>query len=124
MSLERSPHLLLVVAVSTMITVAAGCGNASEIQSIPPSSQIVDVRTPGEFAIWHFPGAVNIPVDQLEGRLKELAPERTIVVYCRSGSRSSVAKRILLANGFTKVENGGGLRDIKRFVGAQATAKR
>lgn len=44
---------------------------------------VIDVRPPEEYAQGHIPGAVNIPLDRLESRLGELAPEHEIVAYCR-----------------------------------------
>ena len=122
MSVERITRALLAVTTATLISTVSGCGAASEIQSIPPASQIIDVRTPREFASWHFPGAINIPVRDLERRLRELDTDRNIIVYCRSGSRSSTAKKILMANGYTNVKNGGGLSDMKRFLNNREVA--
>ena len=44
---------------------------------------VLDVRPEGEFAQGHLPGAVNIPLGQLEKRLSEFAPGREVVAYCR-----------------------------------------
>lgn len=44
---------------------------------------LLDVRSVEEYALGHLPGALNIPVDELEQRLSELPPEREIVAYCR-----------------------------------------
>lgn len=66
---------------------------------------IVDVRTTQEFADGHFEGAVNIPVNSIEGYLKDFKGHNQIVVYCRSGARSGKAKRILESNGFDNVIN-------------------
>lgn len=60
---------------------------------------VVDVRTPAEFAEGHVEGALNVPVDQLPARLSELPADRTVIVYCRSGARSSAAARTLRAAG-------------------------
>lgn len=76
---------------------------------------VVDVRTPQEFAGQHYPGAVNIPVDQVQSRLKEFGDKNSpVVVYCQSGGRSAMAKQILESAGFTKVTNGGGVADMMR----------
>ncbi len=83
------------------------------ISFIKEGALIVDVRTDEEFAFGHYANAKNIPVDQVESRLKEFGDkERKIVVYCRSGGRSSKAKGILEANGFKSIVNGGGLSDM------------
>lgn len=44
---------------------------------------VLDVRPPDEFAVGHLPGAVNIPLSELEPRLAELDPDHEIVAYCR-----------------------------------------
>jgi rhodanese-related sulfurtransferase len=76
---------------------------------------IVDVRTIGEFATGAYPGAVNIPLDELPERIGELgAADREIVLYCASGARSGYAARLLAQAGFTKVTNGGGLVQMMR----------
>jgi len=82
-------------------------------EKIQNGAAIIDVRSPGEFASGHYPGARNIPVDQLSSRLKELGKkENSIIVYCASGGRSSMAKRILDSAGFSDVTNGGGLGNM------------
>ncbi|MBZ4682656.1 MAG: hypothetical protein PWP46_334 [Fusobacteriaceae bacterium] len=71
---------------------------------------IVDVRTEGEFLMGAYPGAINIPLDELLNRVDELGPkDRKITLYCASGARSSYAISILERMGFTNLENGGGL---------------
>lgn len=69
-------------------------------------ARLVDVRTPEEFAGGHLPGALNIPVQQLDQRMGELAPkDRALVVYCRSGHRSGQAAGMLKGAGFTAVHD-------------------
>jgi rhodanese-related sulfurtransferase len=72
---------------------------------------VVDVRTPGEFRSGAVPGAVNIPLDEMERRYVELGknPSRDITVYCASGARSAYAQMFLQQLGFGNVTNGGGL---------------
>jgi rhodanese-related sulfurtransferase len=63
-----------------------------------------------------FPGAVNIPVGELQARMKELEPKnRPLVLYCASGARSALAVRILKAAGWTDVINAGGLWDMPGY---------
>lgn len=71
---------------------------------------IVDVRTAGEFANGAYPGAINIPLDELQYRVEKLGKkDRKINLYCESGARSAYAVQILKTYGFTNLENGGGL---------------
>ncbi|MCG8589895.1 MAG: molybdopterin-synthase adenylyltransferase MoeB [Proteobacteria bacterium] len=68
---------------------------------------LLDVRTEDEARKARLPGARLLPLAELEERLEELAPyrERPIVVHCHVGGRSARACRLLLANGFMRVEN-------------------
>lgn len=69
---------------------------------------LLDVRTPAEFAAGHIDGALNIPVQELPSRVKELAPRgKSVVVYCRSGARSCAAAGILTAQGYEVLDIGG-----------------
>ena len=49
---------------------------------------LVDVREPREFAAGHLPGAINMPMSELDRRLAELPARSTVVFMCRSGGRS------------------------------------
>jgi len=74
---------------------------------------IVDVRSKEEFSGGAFPGAVNIPVDELPKRIGELGSRsRELTLYCASGARSAYGQRVLLQLGFTNVKNGGGLMQM------------
>lgn len=75
-------------------------GNQSPIPFI-----FLDVRTPEEYAEGHIEGSILIPVQELEGRLNELAKDKRVYVYCHSGKRSAAASGILVKNGFTHIEN-------------------
>jgi len=82
-----------------------------------PSNEpiIVDVRTPGEFRGGAYPGAINIPVDDLQTRTGELGSKsRDITVYCASGARSAYGQRLLQQLGFTNVKNGGGIMQMMK----------
>lgn len=73
---------------------------------VAAGARLLDVRSAGEFRAGHVPGAVNIPVQELPRRLKEVgAKTQPVVVYCQSGMRSAQAKRLLESNGFTQVSD-------------------
>ncbi|WP_339289815.1 FAD-dependent oxidoreductase [Paenibacillus sp. FSL E2-0201] len=65
---------------------------------------LVDVRSEIEHANGHIEGSINIPVDDLRGRLSELDPSKEIWVYCQVGLRGYTASRILQQKGF-RVKN-------------------
>lgn len=66
---------------------------------------ILDVREPAEYAFGHIPGAISIPLGELEDRLNELNSEDEIHIICRSGSRSDLAAKKMTEKGFSKVKN-------------------
>jgi len=77
---------------------------------------LVDVRTPPEFAEQYIENSVNIPLDTVANSLDSFRDKKHIIVFCRSGNRSGLAKSILEQNGFTNVTNGGSLEDIKQQI--------
>ncbi len=78
---------------------------------------LLDVRTPQELGVECVPGAVNIPLDELRGRLDEIPRDRRIGVVCRSGQRAYYATRILLQNGFDARNVSGGMLARSILVG-------
>lgn len=80
---------------------------------------LLDVRTIPEYKEGHLRDATLIPVDALANNLGMLkkVKNKKIIVYCRSGSRSVVASRILEKNGFTPLNVKGG---IIQLIGAKA----
>jgi rhodanese-related sulfurtransferase len=66
---------------------------------------ILDVRTPGEYAKGHIPGAKLIPLDQLANRLHEVPKQGKVYVICHSGNRSNQAVTLLRDKGFGNVYN-------------------
>jgi adenylyltransferase/sulfurtransferase len=72
---------------------------------------ILDVREPWEVAICRIPGAIQIPIGELDARARELDPAAEIVVHCKSGGRSARAVSLLRAHGFSAAWNlAGGIR--------------
>lgn len=83
------------------------------MKEILNNASIVDVRTPGEYSDGHYPGAINIPLNELPQRLDEFKQlKMPIVAYCRSGARSGIAVSLLKQKGINEVYNGGGLFDL------------
>jgi len=78
--------------------------------SLPENATLLDTRTAGEFNRGHIAGFINIPVDELRERLRELDPFRPVYVICQSGLRSYIACRILAGSGFTAYNFCGGYR--------------
>ncbi len=72
---------------------------------------VVDVRTPGEYAEGHIQGAINVPLQSIEAGDLSLVPDKdqTLLIYCRSGSRSASASKSLVKQGYTSVYDFGGI---------------
>ncbi len=68
---------------------------------------LLDVRTQGEYDAGHIYDPTLIPVDELGSRISEIEDykDKPVLVYCRSGNRSTTASNILISNGFTQVHN-------------------
>ena len=85
---------------------------------------LVDVRDPHEYAAWHIPGAVNIPLPQLRARLAELrglAERGPLLLYCLVGLRSYLAYRALRQHGIEPVATLAG--GAKTFCGYHESAR-
>jgi phage shock protein E len=113
--IEKMLPTLLVIAVLLgaayfMFIKGADVSGAEARELVRAGARLVDVRTPGEFAAGHIPGAVNLPVQQLAVRMSELEPKAAaVVVYCRSGHRSGTAARMLKNAGFASVHDLGAM---------------
>ena len=123
---QRLPALLLLAAVALAgcspdpeaaaanrdSSVSTGSGSPIRVSTADftsvianPDVQIIDVRTPEEFAEGHIPGAVNMPVQapDFTAQVAELDPNGTYAVYCRSGNRSQPAVAAMERAGITKI---------------------
>ncbi|MDP2182544.1 MAG: rhodanese-like domain-containing protein [Actinomycetota bacterium] len=98
--------LIAVVGFLVLKPASAGVQNidAKELATLVDEGvTVLDVRTAGEFAAGHVPGAVNIPIDQLSTGLGALDNSKPVAVYCATGARSSQALSVLQAAGFATV---------------------
>ena len=85
------------------------------IKSSSNKPMVIDVRSAEEFKGGAFPGAINIPLDELQLRIIELGDKsREITLYCASGARSAYGQKGLQQLGFTNVKNGGGIMQMMR----------
>ncbi|WP_030174208.1 FAD-dependent oxidoreductase [Spirillospora albida] len=78
-------------------------------EAVAAGAVLVDVRTPGEFAAGHIPGAVNVPLDELRDRAAGL-PDAPLIVYCGVGLRAHTASRLLAGLGRRAANLDGGYR--------------
>jgi len=103
-------------SIQSLVDYEAFCGpGASEVSVEELKARLdrkedfllLDVREPGERELACIPGSKLIPLGELPKRLKELEPYRgrSILVHCRSGSRSAQAVRLLREKGFSGAVN-------------------
>jgi len=67
---------------------------------IEDGAQLIDVRADHEWGAGHIAGAKHLPLAELAQRTGELDPERPVVLYCRGGTRSTMATDALVDAGF------------------------
>jgi rhodanese-related sulfurtransferase len=86
--------------------------DVASLLATPPAEGpfLLDVRTDKEFAAGHIPDSVNIPVDELRSRLRELPRDQEIVTYCQVGQRGYLATRILQHAGLRAKNVSGGYK--------------
>ena len=87
-------------------------------QLVKKGALIIDARTPQEYSVGHVKGAVNIPYDHVTELIGGHAAEKSqpIVVYCRSGRRSGIAKDSLEKAGYTQVINAGAMDRLENLL--------
>lgn len=79
-------------------------------------AQIIDVRSPGEYASGHIKGSINIPLDSLGKHFSKIKKDSPVITCCASGARSASAKRLLISQGYAEVHNGGGWAGLQSKI--------
>jgi phage shock protein E len=117
MSIISKSIIAALLALFTSCSLMYDIANTETVrEKIKAGALVVDVRTPAEYSSGHFKGAVNIPLAELPHRVSEFGEKnKAIVVYCRSGNRSSKARKFLIDQGYTDVINGGSIKDMMKI---------
>lgn len=76
---------------------------AQQLRDAKAAPFVLDVRTAEEFAGGRVPGALNVPVGELEAKAAVVPKDRPLVVYCHSGIRAQKASRLLAQLGYRNV---------------------
>lgn len=115
--------------IAAIVTLALGAVHASQppadaapAAAVDEPTLIVDVRTAEEFAAGHFPGAINIPHEDIIQGIQDfnVGKDQTVLLYCRSGNRSGQAEGRLQSAGFSGAKNVGGLNALLAATGRTA----
>jgi rhodanese-related sulfurtransferase len=69
-------------------------------QQLEQGAQLVDVRADHEWDAGRIPGAVHIPLPELNERTGEIDRDRPVILYCRGGNRSTMAAEALESAGY------------------------
>jgi NADPH-dependent 2,4-dienoyl-CoA reductase/sulfur reductase-like enzyme/peroxiredoxin family protein/rhodanese-related sulfurtransferase/TusA-related sulfurtransferase len=85
---------------SNVVSGAARICHVADVVAPKDNQLLLDVRTPEEAQVGTIPGARNIPLDALRGRLGELPRDKELLVFCQVGLRGYVACRLLQQKGF------------------------
>jgi NADPH-dependent 2,4-dienoyl-CoA reductase/sulfur reductase-like enzyme/peroxiredoxin family protein/TusA-related sulfurtransferase/rhodanese-related sulfurtransferase len=89
---------------------------ADEYPEAMEGARIIDVRGPDEFALWHLPGAENVPLTSLRSAQEDWDRGTPIRLYCAVGFRSYLAYRALVQRGFSDVRTlSGGMATFRAF---------
>lgn len=86
---------------------------------------LIDVRTPEEYHAGHLEHAILLPVQELADGIAAIAPDlaEPVYLYCRSGARAEVARRLLLGKGYQTVHNLGGMTVASQWLQAHPDVK-
>lgn len=104
--------------ISTQVF-AGPIDQAAALESLQlPGAILLDVRTPEEVAQGHLDKALNLPLASLREHIGHVVPDKNtpVILYCRSGRRSSEAQDALQALGYQHVINAGGYQQLKQSL--------
>ena len=112
-------YLYVVIAIAAFIAAKfflfRDLSGARARELIDSGAVIIDVRTDGEYQHSHVESSINVPLHDIQNRIGEVVRDKktVILLYCRSGNRSFMAKRILKKLGYNNVYNLGSLGRAK-----------
>ena len=109
--------LIVLILVFLAATAWGQSSSLNKDRIFDQDSLIVDVRTPDEYASGHIKNAVNIPFNTILEDIKYFAPdkERTIVLYCQTGSRADLIEKKLKYMGYKNIINARKYKDLKKL---------
>lgn len=119
-------NIPVVICLAAVLLVACTRRSNAEPSEVEKGGVLIDVRTADEFNEGHLANAINIPYTEIADKIAAHVKNKTdrIVVYCRSGNRSSIAKKTLEKLGYTEVVNAGSYRTLKAAEEKRAKAQK
>ena len=116
--------ILIAFAVLVVLFLLRRMGQVSSkdaLEHLRNGALVIDVRTPGEFNSGHLPGAINLPLDEIETSLPRRVKDKNqvLLLHCQSGMRSGVAKKKLKGMGYANAFNLGSYGQAAKIVSAK-----
>ncbi|MDI6688331.1 MAG: rhodanese-like domain-containing protein [Desulfobacterales bacterium] len=106
-----------IVLVFAVVLLSCVQGKADDKKIVVDNTSIViDVRTEKEYNEGHLENAINIPYTEIGEKINAYVKDKKerIILYCRSGRRSGIAKNILKGMGYENVINAGAYEELKK----------
>ena len=101
-------------------------GACSTPRNIPDAAVLLDVRTEAEFNRCHIPGSILIPHDRIPAEVAAKIPDKNtpVLIFCRSGRRSAIAKKSMEQLGYKNLQDLGSIENAagtlnKKLVSGQ-----
>jgi phage shock protein E len=109
---------VVVIATFFLLKRMSFVSEATARQHLVQGAQVIDVRSAAEFSGGHLPGAINVPLGELQQSLPRRVKDtkQVLLLHCLSGTRSGIAKRQLNGMGYANVFNLGSLARAKQIV--------
>ena len=107
---------ICIAFLTTCMFVACAQGGFNEEEIvIDENTAVIDVRSEQEYKAGHLKNSINIPHVQIKDKIGEYVQDKNqkIIVFCRSGRRSGIAKNVLSEMGYTNVINAGSYEKLK-----------
>lgn len=115
--------LVLVALLLALLLLKRGGQISAEAaaDSLQKGALVIDVRSAGEFAARHLPGALNIPLDEVETATPRRVQDKNqiLLLHCQSGLRSAAAQKKLTSLGYARVYNLGSYARAAQIVGSR-----
>lgn len=104
-SSAKDPIAIAGYVASNLISGAMPAISWRQLAAKKGEVMLIDTRTADEFSFGSIPGAINIPLDEMRGRLSEIPTDKPVVLFCAIGLRGYLAQRILMGRGYQNTLN-------------------
>lgn len=112
--------MVLLRTLAVIFAAAGLCSCTKNSKSTFPAAKtggvIIDVRSAEEYNSGHLQGAINLPHDEIAGKISSTVPDKStnIKLYCRSGRRVKIAMEALQKQGYKNLEDFGGIDEARK----------